>query len=178
MLRVDPDSDPYRLMNCRFFNNKNQCRRSEPRSDWHHFDGSGPGSTFRACRSGSVSISSKCKDKLLFTKKCRKYWKIWHLWRWWLWERQNSVNWQCCENRIKNFWFSNMCKIWIRIESGSGPASKRCRSTTLFIFAQCFLGTLGWIWRFFTEIKRDLQFHYWKEVGTGDENEFGSVTNY
>jgi hypothetical protein len=66
---MDPYSDPYRLMNCRFFNNLNQCRRSEPRSDWHHFDGSGPGSTFRACRSGSVSISSKCKDKLLFPKK-------------------------------------------------------------------------------------------------------------
>jgi hypothetical protein len=66
---MDPDSDPYRLMNCRFFNNKNQCRGSVPQSDWHHFDGSGPGSASRACRSGSVSISSKCKEKLLFPKK-------------------------------------------------------------------------------------------------------------
>jgi hypothetical protein len=47
------------------------------RSNQDHIAGSGSGSASRACRSGSVSISTKCNDKLCFFQKismfCPKY---------------------------------------------------------------------------------------------------------
>ncbi len=65
----------------------------------HHF--AGLRSASRACRSGSVSISTiqiHFSGKFQYTVVSNILKVLWHLWRWSEW--YNTVNWHCCESRI------------------------------------------------------------------------------
>ncbi len=97
------------------------------------------------CRSGSGSISVKCKAKaaklhFLISIFFLKYGKLWHLWRWR--DRYNNENWHCRDSWIKvkkyiifqsrarsRSGFLSTAK-W-KDGSGPGSASFWCRSTTL-----------------------------------------------
>ncbi len=93
-------------------------------------------------RIGINSKQTKKVDKLNYFQKisiyCPKYWKLWHWWE------KNVVNWQCWDRVKMTFWFFNMLKIGVESawgsalflgqsgsRSGSGSATKRCRSTPL-----------------------------------------------